>query len=489
MIDISQIVSNATPKADPASRAAADAGNNAFSGALSRAKDNSQPAPSQDSRTSTQPAKDAPAKTTRDNNTAKAPDAKDTPRAAAGKTGAQPGRRKDRDDEEDASAQTADAGAAAAALAALLPTTPAPVATDSAPATAAGNASVAAASTTAASGLAALQTPAVAPADTAGAATTTLADLNIDAVDTQAAQAQVQVATAAKPAPTAADTLANILSQRAVLADASAKPATTDAVQTAAAPNAPLNAAADTRQGHAGQFADGQGQPGAGQPQHMALQRADSTAQDSKPVAAPFAQQAQAATRTADASVATQNDSAAPAIAAALANQSPSAAPAAVAAAARPVVAPPLNDTQWPQALGQQMIRLTGQGSQSAELQLNPPNLGPLKVVLNIVNDQAQAQFVSPHQAVRAAVEAAIPHLRTALSENGIQLGQTSVGADSFAGQTGNGQQQQQQQAGNSRGHSGFGTNLATAESASAPAAAAARPARVLAQGEVDTFA
>ncbi|TPQ41615.1 flagellar hook-length control protein FliK [Cupriavidus pinatubonensis] len=487
MIDISQIVSNASPKADPASRAAADAGNNAFRGALSRAKDNSQPAASQDSHAKAQPAKDAPAKDTRDNNTAKTPDAKDTPRATAGKTGAQPGRRKDPNDDEDASAQAADASAAAAALAALLPATPTPVAADGAPATAAGSNTVAGAGTAAASGLAALQSPAAASADTTSAAATTLADLNTDTVDTQAAQATVQVATTAKSAPTVADTLANILSQRAVLADASAKPVTTDAAQTAATPNAPLTAAADMRQGHGGQFADSQGQPGAGQPQHMALQRVDSPAQDGKTVAAPFAQQIQVAAQTADSAVPTQNDGAAPAIAAALANQSPSAAPAAVAAAARPVVAPPLNDTQWPQALGQQMIRLTGQGSQSAELQLNPPNLGPLKVVLNVVNDQAQAQFVSPHQAVRAAVEAAIPHLRTALSENGIQLGQTSVGADSFAGQTGNGQQQQQQQAGNSRGHTGFGTNLASAESA--PATPVARPARVLAQGEVDTFA
>ncbi|MGT2489684.1 flagellar hook-length control protein FliK [Cupriavidus basilensis] len=52
------------------------------------------------------------------------------------------------------------------------------------------------------------------------------------------------------------------------------------------------------------------------------------------------------------------------------------------------------------------MVRLSTQGNHTAELQLNPPDLGPLKVVLNVVNDQAQAQFVSPHAAVRAAVEA-----------------------------------------------------------------------------------
>ncbi|MGT2511257.1 flagellar hook-length control protein FliK [Cupriavidus basilensis] len=132
------------------------------------------------------------------------------------------------------------------------------------------------------------------------------------------------------------------------------------------------------------------------------------------------------------------------------------------------------------------MVRLSTQGNHTAELQLNPPDLGPLKVVLNVVNDQAQAQFVSPHAAVRAAVEAALPQLRTALADNGIQLGQTSVGADSFAGQAGNGQQQQQRQPGGPQ--NGFGT-LAGATTAPVNAGPAAPVARTLARGEVDTFA
>jgi flagellar hook-length control protein FliK len=105
--------------------------------------------------------------------------------------------------------------------------------------------------------------------------------------------------------------------------------------------------------------------------------------------------------------------------------------------------------------------------------------------VLNVVNDQAQAQFVSPHAAVRAAVEAALPQLRTALADNGIQLGQTSVGADSFAGQAGNGQQQQRQPG--SPQH-GFGTLAGTA-AAQVNAGPTAPVARTLARGEVDTFA
>jgi flagellar hook-length control protein FliK len=133
------------------------------------------------------------------------------------------------------------------------------------------------------------------------------------------------------------------------------------------------------------------------------------------------------------------------------------------------------------------MVRLSTQGNHTAELQLNPPDLGPLKVVLNVVNDQVQAQFVSPHQAVRAAVEAAMPHLRTALADNGIQLGQTSVGADSAFSQASQGQQQRQP-----GGHAGAFAQ-ATQVSAQPEAVASTAPVRsatrVSGLGEVDTFA
>ena len=48
------------------------------------------------------------------------------------------------------------------------------------------------------------------------------------------------------------------------------------------------------------------------------------------------------------------------------------------------------------------------------------------------MNDQQmQAMFVSAHSSVRAAVEAALPQLRTMLAESGISLGNTSVSAES----------------------------------------------------------
>ncbi|WP_431273530.1 flagellar hook-length control protein FliK [Variovorax ureilyticus] len=93
-------------------------------------------------------------------------------------------------------------------------------------------------------------------------------------------------------------------------------------------------------------------------------------------------------------------------------------------------VAPQVGSTEWGPAIGHQMIRMSTTGHQVAELNLNPANLGPLKVTLTMGDNQAQAMFVSAHESVRKAVEAALPQLRTTLAEQGINLGQTSVGAD-----------------------------------------------------------
>ena len=63
-------------------------------------------------------------------------------------------------------------------------------------------------------------------------------------------------------------------------------------------------------------------------------------------------------------------------------------------------------------------------------LTLNPPNLGPLQIVLNVSNEQATASFFSAQPEVRQALEAAFPRLREMMNEAGIQLGQATVSAD-----------------------------------------------------------
>lgn len=91
----------------------------------------------------------------------------------------------------------------------------------------------------------------------------------------------------------------------------------------------------------------------------------------------------------------------------------------------------------WDEALGQKVVWLVSQQQQVAELHLNPPDLGPLEIVLTVSNDQASALFVSSHASVREAIETALPRLREMMAENGITLGNATVSDESFQGQAG----------------------------------------------------
>jgi flagellar hook-length control protein FliK len=159
-------------------------------------------------------------------------------------------------------------------------------------------------------------------------------------------------------------------------------------------------------------------------------------------------------------------------------------------------IAPEVGSDKWAPALGQQLARMSTSGNHTAELNLNPAGLGPLKVTLSMGDNQAQAMFVSAHESVRKAIEAALPQLRTSLSEQGITLGQTSVGAETrqpfgndaaFAQQQ---SQQQQQNAARQQAASPYpGTGRTTASApAIAPLAAVRAGASNNAAG-VDTFA
>lgn len=87
----------------------------------------------------------------------------------------------------------------------------------------------------------------------------------------------------------------------------------------------------------------------------------------------------------------------------------------------------PLHDTRWPGDFSQKVTWLSTTQNQVAELSLNPPDLGPLNVVLKITDNQATALFTSPHGSVREAVENAMPKLREMLADSGITLGNATV--------------------------------------------------------------
>lgn len=81
----------------------------------------------------------------------------------------------------------------------------------------------------------------------------------------------------------------------------------------------------------------------------------------------------------------------------------------------------------WEQQLGQKVVWMVAGGDQSASLTLNPPDLGPLQIVLNVSNDQASVSFMAAEPETRQAIEDAMPKLRETMSEAGIMLGEASV--------------------------------------------------------------
>ncbi|MDP4030051.1 MAG: flagellar hook-length control protein FliK [Gallionella sp.] len=92
-----------------------------------------------------------------------------------------------------------------------------------------------------------------------------------------------------------------------------------------------------------------------------------------------------------------------------------------------PTVTTPLGHQGWANDFSQKISWVASQQNQIAQLHLNPPNLGPLDVVLKISGGEATALFASPHGAVREAIESALPKLREILADNGIMLGNTTI--------------------------------------------------------------
>ena len=160
---------------------------------------------------------------------------------------------------------------------------------------------------------------------------------------------------------------------------------------------------------------------------------------------------------------------AAVAFSAASPSQSATPASALVTAPPTPQLNAQLGSPEWQQALSQQVLMFHRNGQQSAELRLHPQELGALQITLQLDDKQAQLHIASAHGQVRAAVEAAMPQLRHALAESGINLGQSSVGGEATP--------QWQQQNGNGEGRASYaerhggGSDAAPIEPVSAPAA------------------
>ncbi len=105
---------------------------------------------------------------------------------------------------------------------------------------------------------------------------------------------------------------------------------------------------------------------------------------------------------------------------------------------------PRVGTPAWDGALAQKVTWMSNQQMQVAQLQLNPPDLGPMEVTLTVGTGpgaETSIEFTSPHLAVREALQSTLPQLREMMEGSGISLGSTTVSAESFQQQSQSGRQ------------------------------------------------
>ncbi|UTA49491.1 flagellar hook-length control protein FliK [Simiduia sp. 21SJ11W-1] len=107
----------------------------------------------------------------------------------------------------------------------------------------------------------------------------------------------------------------------------------------------------------------------------------------------------------------------------------------------------PVNQPNWGQAAGERVLWMISSKLQTADIQLDPPELGPLQVKVHVNNDQVSLTFVSPHAHVREALDFQALRLREMLEGQGLNLVDVDVSDQSF--------QSQQEQAGSDAQHQG----------------------------------
>ncbi|WP_426136791.1 flagellar hook-length control protein FliK [Pseudomonas sp. PWP3-1b2] len=157
-----------------------------------------------------------------------------------------------------------------------------------------------------------------------------------------------------------------------------------------------------------------------------------------------------------------------------------------------PVANAPLamHQSGWTEEVVNRVMYLSSANLKSAEIQLQPAELGRLDIKVNITADQqAQVTFMSGHAVVREALETQSGRLREMFAQQG--MGQVDVNvSDQSRGWQGQGQEQQQQnQARGVNGGGGRGDGGDSADHAEVAAAVAPVTQTVVGSSAVDYYA
>jgi flagellar hook-length control protein FliK len=125
------------------------------------------------------------------------------------------------------------------------------------------------------------------------------------------------------------------------------------------------------------------------------------------------------------------------------------------AAAPQHAINTPVGRHGWAEEVSQQVVWSSKNDDGRADLVLTPPQMGRIEISISLNGDQASASFVAQNPVAREALQDAMPRLREALAQSGIQLGQ----ADVSAGQSGQSGQSNQSAQSNPYGSNRRGGN------------------------------
>lgn len=108
-----------------------------------------------------------------------------------------------------------------------------------------------------------------------------------------------------------------------------------------------------------------------------------------------------------------------------------------------------VGDSDWSQEMNEKVVWLSSRNIKSAQIHLNPAELGPVDVKVSVQNDQTVVSFNVQNPNVRELLEANVHRLREMMDGNGVNLADVNVdsgnadqGFAAFAEQQGNGASQ-----------------------------------------------
>lgn len=144
----------------------------------------------------------------------------------------------------------------------------------------------------------------------------------------------------------------------------------------------------------------------------------------------------------------------------------------------------PMQQGGWSEAVVDRVMLMSSQNLKSAEIQLDPAELGRLEVRISVNQEQSQVTFASPHAGVREALDAQMHRLRELFAQQGMNQLDVNVSDQSLS----RGWQGQEGEGGKGRGGSS-GELLGADEELHSSTVESARASSVSARGLVDYYA